>query len=203
MKKGVEGSAHVDPDQDAHALDAMLNGLQGIQDRATGSDADTAPCKGASTNKADTPSKEDKGKEDKGKGDKGKGDKDKGQGDKPSKSKLHRVPASDSESNEEPGDILEYLMSTIMKDIQAARKIDLGLKTQPTQRYQCQALLDLWSRMNSEQLMQPRHGCRWSSAAMTSLVVSESKAKYRKALCPESRRRTKKRRLAHPQRLHP
>ena len=46
-EKRVEGSAHVDPDQDAHALDAMLNGLQEIQDRETGSDADTAPCKGA------------------------------------------------------------------------------------------------------------------------------------------------------------
>ena len=62
MKKGVEGSAHVDPDQDAHALDAMLNGLKEIQDRATGSDADTAPCKGASANQEETSSKEDKDK---------------------------------------------------------------------------------------------------------------------------------------------
>ena len=133
----MEGSAHVDPDQDAHALDAMLNGLQGIQDRATGSVANTAPCKGASANQEETPSREDKGKKDKGKGDKGKGDKDKGQGDKPHKSKLHRAPTSDSENNEDPEDILESWMSTIMNDIQAARKIDLGLKAQPTQRYQC------------------------------------------------------------------
>ena len=69
-QKGVEGSSHIDPDQDADALDAMLNGIQGIQDRATGSDEtpgkEDKPGEGTSSSKEETPGKEDKP----GKGDK-------------------------------------------------------------------------------------------------------------------------------------
>ena len=73
------------------------------------------------------------------------------------KPKLHGVPTSDIEEDEDPEDILESWMTTIMKDVQQARKIYLGLKSQPTQRFQCQALLadaqkceTYWSRMNSQ-----------------------------------------------------
>ena len=48
-------------------------------------------------------------------------------------------------------------MTTIMNDVQRAHKIYLGMKTQSTQWYQCQALLEeaqkfetYWSRMNSQ-----------------------------------------------------
>ena len=54
-------------------------------------------------------------------------------------------------------------MTTIMKDVQQARKIQLGLKHQPTQKYQAQAPLeeakkfeDYWSRMNANKKKHPR-----------------------------------------------
>lgn len=58
-------------------------------------------------------------------------------------------------------------MTTIMKDVQQARKIQLGLKHQPTQKYQAQALLeeakkfeDYWSQLNKNKKAGPKS---WSS----------------------------------------
>ena len=121
----MESSSHIDPDQDADGLDAMLNGLTGVQDRANGSDAETPPGNGATPSKEETPGKEYK---------LGKGDKP-GNSSKEDKLKSHAAPTSGSESAKDPEDILESWVSTIMKDVQAARKIYLVLKAQPTQRY--------------------------------------------------------------------
>ena len=70
-------------------------------------------------------------------------------------SNLHGPPDSSSEKEDDPEDLLETWMSVILKDSQTARKIQLGLKHQPSQRIQAQALLDgaktfegYWSQLN-------------------------------------------------------
>ena len=83
--------------------------------------------------------------------------------EKPKKGDMHGPPESESEKEEDPADIFETWKSTIMKDVQQARKIHLGLKQQPTQKYQAEALLEeakkfegYWSEMNAMKKDSPR-----------------------------------------------
>ena len=156
--KSVEGTCNMDPENDAEALDAMLKGVTShINDGAKASDDDQET---AETN--DKAKKAEKSK---------KGDAPK-KGEKPQKSEkpnanLHGPPESESEKEDDPEDVLESWMTTIMKDVQQARKIQLGLKHQPTQKYQAQALLeeakkfeDYWSQLNKNKKAGPQS---WSS----------------------------------------
>ena len=149
--KAVEGTSKMDPEKDPEALVAMLKGISNnvAGDAAKDSDEDKEPeRKGSRLKKGDKLRKSEKTTK----------------GDRPPKEKeLHGPPDSESEKEDDPEDILESWMTTIMKDVQQARKIQLGLKHQPTQKYQAQALLeeakkfeDYWSRMNANKKKAPR-----------------------------------------------
>jgi hypothetical protein len=135
--KAVEGTCNIDPAADQEALDEMLKGIDnGVN---AGKDADI---------KADEVTPPKKGKEETlpKKGNKNK----KENGD------MHGPPESESEKEDDPEEIFESWMSTIMKDVQQARKIHLGLKQQPTQKFQAEALVEeakkfegYWTKMNS------------------------------------------------------
>ena len=143
----------MDPEHDPEALDAMLKGISNnvAGDAAKDSDEDKEPeRKGSQLKKGDKLKKSEKTTK----------------GDRPPKEKeSHGPPDSESEREDDPEDIRESWMTTIMKDVQQARRIQLGLKHQPTQKYQAQALLeeakkfeDYWSRMNAKKKKDPRPG---------------------------------------------
>ena len=143
--KLIEGSTAMNPEDD-EAVGAMIKGVtgHGVTGHVNEKEEDTA-------NKEETKKEEQQKKGDAAK-EKKKEQPKKG-GAKPSN--LHGPPDSSSEKEDDPEDLLETWMSVILKDSQTARKIQLGLKHQPSQRIQAQALLDgaktfegYWSQLN-------------------------------------------------------
>lgn len=149
--KSVEGSCNVDPEKDEAAVDAMLKGVTSHINDGSDEEKETAANE-EKTKKEETPKKGEKPK---------KGEQPK-KGAKPS-TNLHGPPESESEKEDDPEDLVESWMTTIMKDVQLARKIQLGLKHQPTQKFQAQALLDeakkfevYWSQLNQKKKDGPK-----------------------------------------------
>ena len=132
--KSVEGTSHIDPAKDKEAVDSMLAGISDCVggDAAKGSDEEAEEKPGKLKTKKTQKTKKGKGQ-----------------------TALNGPPETESEKDDDPKDLLDSWMSTIMKDVQSARKIHLGLKQMPTQRSQAEALLaeakkfeEYWSRLN-------------------------------------------------------
>ena len=118
--KSVECTSHIDPAKDKEALDSMLASVSNHVggDAAKGSDEEAEEKPGKPKTKNTKKTQNGKAKKD-----------------------LNGPPESESEKEDDPSDVLDSWMSTIMKDVQSARKIHLGLKQLSTQRSQAEALL--------------------------------------------------------------
>ena len=143
--KSIEGSSVMNPDEDEEAVGAML---KGVTSHVNADEKEEAAANKEETKKEET---QKKGEAAKGK----KKEQPKKGGAKPKN--LHGPPESESEKEEDPEDLVENWMSIIIKDIQTARKIQLGLKQQPTQKIQADALLDgakkfegYWTQLNKK-----------------------------------------------------